>query len=103
MAQDVLWVILRLSTKSIWAIRRSATLRERQRQQLRDISRNGHAPAKKILHAQVLLMTDQDHPEAGWTDVQISEALGVHINTIARIPKDFVQNGMLPARLTSPT
>ncbi|NET16912.1 MAG: helix-turn-helix domain-containing protein [Okeania sp. SIO1H6] len=42
-------------------------------------------------------MTDQDHPEAGGTDVQMSAALGVQINTIARIPKDFVHNGMLRA------
>ncbi|NES76078.1 MULTISPECIES: hypothetical protein [Okeania] len=45
-------------------------LSERQRQQLRDISHNGHGPAKKILHAQVLLMADQDHPEAGWSAYQ---------------------------------
>ncbi len=51
-------------------------LSDRQRQQLWDISRNGREPEKKILHAQVLLMADQDHPEAGWTDAQISEAKG---------------------------
>ncbi|MGB3491655.1 MAG: IS630 family transposase, partial [Elainellaceae cyanobacterium] len=30
-----------------------------QRERLEDISRKGHAPAKKILHAQVLLMADE--------------------------------------------
>jgi len=30
-----------------------------QRHRLEDISRHGHAPVKKILHAQVLLMADE--------------------------------------------
>lgn len=30
-----------------------------QRDKLEEISRNGHAPTKKILHAQVLLMCDE--------------------------------------------
>ncbi|NEN94173.1 MAG: IS630 family transposase, partial [Moorea sp. SIO3I7] len=30
-----------------------------QREKLEGISRNGHAPTKKILHAQVLLMCDE--------------------------------------------
>ncbi|CAN1211493.1 hypothetical protein TUMEXPCC7403_14920 [Tumidithrix helvetica PCC 7403] len=53
-------------------------LSEEQRQRLRDISRNGTAPVKKVLHARVLLMSDQEHPEERWTDTQISEALGLH-------------------------
>ena len=34
-------------------------LTSEQRNKLENISRNGHAPAKKILHAQVLLMCDE--------------------------------------------
>jgi transposase len=75
---------------------------------LESITRNGHAPAKKIMHARVLLMSDQDHPAGRYHDAQISAVLGIHINTVARIRKQFVQRGEEPAlnrkvRLTPPT
>jgi hypothetical protein len=54
---------------------------------LKNISRNGQSPAKKILHAQMLLLSDQDHAEGGRTDSQISEALGVHPYTVAGVGK----------------
>jgi transposase len=72
-------------------------LSEQQRQRLKEMSRNGSAPAKKILHARVLLMADQDHPEGRWSDAQISEALGLHLNTIANSRKRFVLDGEAPA------
>lgn len=34
-------------------------LDQEQRQRLEAISKNGYAPAKKILHAKVLLMSDE--------------------------------------------
>ncbi len=47
-----------------------------QRKKLEEISRNGHAPTKKILHAQVLLMCDEGtQAKRKWTDEQISSAL----------------------------
>lgn len=72
-------------------------LNEEQRQRLTQITRNGSAPAKKILHARVLLMADQEHPEGRWTDRQISKALAIHINTVASIRKKFVLKGEAPA------
>jgi transposase len=68
-----------------------------QRQRLDEIRRNGYAPAKKILHATVLLLADKDDPAGRHGDVQISETLGVHVNTVARIRKRFVQEGEQPA------
>lgn len=38
------------------------------RQRLEAITRNGHAPAKKILHARVLLMSDAHHPAGRYRD-----------------------------------
>ncbi|MEW5858791.1 MAG: hypothetical protein AB1861_15605 [Cyanobacteriota bacterium] len=49
-------------------------LSEEQRQHLKQISLNGKAPTKKILHARVLLLAQQEHPEGGWTDEKIGEA-----------------------------
>jgi len=77
------------------------------RARLESLSRNGSAPAKKILHARVLLMSDQHHESGRCHDQEISAALGVHINTVARIRKLFVLGGEEPAlqrkqRLTPP-
>jgi hypothetical protein len=78
------------------------------RMRLSVIARNKSAPAKKIAHARVLLMSDVHH-ESGWhSDETIAGALGLHINTVARIRKLFVCRGEEPAlnrkpRLTPPT
>jgi homeodomain-containing protein len=72
-------------------------LRPEQRQRLHDLCHNGHAPAKKILHARVLLLADKDHPLGRYPDTDIAAALGLHVNTVARIRKLFVQQGEEPA------
>ncbi|ASC69488.1 hypothetical protein XM38_046160 [Halomicronema hongdechloris C2206] len=72
-------------------------LSESERERLKDISRNGKAPAKKILHARILLLADQTHQEGGWTDQRIGEAMGLHPYSVARIRKRFVTQGEAPA------
>lgn len=72
-------------------------LSDEQRHQLQQITKNGQAPAKKILHAQMLLLSDVGHSEGGWTDEQISSALGVHPYTVARVRKKYVTKGVAPA------
>ena len=67
------------------------------RERLESIARNGSAPAKKIAHARVLLMSDQQHPAGRYHDDQIAGALGLHINTVARIRTRFVLHGEGPA------
>jgi len=68
-----------------------------QRQSLQDITRNGQAPAKKIQHAHVLLMSDRDRPDGKMTGPEIAATLGMHINTVGRIRKRFVLQGEQPA------
>ena len=68
-----------------------------QRERLEAITRNGHAPAKKIRHAQVLLWSDVHRPGGRLKGGEISERLGMHINTVARIRKRFVLEGEAPA------
>lgn len=85
----------------------SVRLDPEQRRPLSDITGNGHAPAKKIRHAQVLLLSDHDRPGGKRTDAQIADALGMHVNTVARVRKRFVLGGERPAlerkpRLTPP-
>jgi hypothetical protein len=69
-----------------------------QRKKLEEISRNGHAPTKKILHAQVLLMCDEGETATRkWTDEEISSAINTHRNSVWRIRKRFLQEGMEPS------
>lgn len=72
-------------------------LEAEQRKHLEAIAHNGHAPVKKILHAQMLLMADQEHPQGRWKDEQLARALGVHRNTISRVRRRFVEQGEAPA------
>ena len=67
------------------------------RRRLESITRNGRAPAKKILHARVLLMSDARHPAGRYHDKQIGTLLGLHVNTVARIRTRFVHQGEGPA------
>jgi hypothetical protein len=56
-----------------------------EKENLEKISRNGHASAKKILHARILLMCDQgEQATRKWTDEEIAEALRVHSKVIWR-------------------
>ncbi len=78
------------------------------RRRLETLTRNGHAPAKKMLHARVLLMSDAHHPAGRYHDREIAAILGLHVNTVARIRSRFVVQGEGPAlerkvRVTPPT
>jgi hypothetical protein len=64
-----------------------------ERERLDEITRNGSDSAKRIMHARVLLMADQDHPNGRYKDAQIAAALGVHVNTVARIRCKFACQG----------
>jgi hypothetical protein len=83
-------------------------LSDRQRQRLQEITSHGHAPVRKVRHAQVLLLSDHDRPDGRLTRTQIADLLGMHVNTVDRIRKRFVLEGEAPAllrkpRLTPPT
>jgi len=82
-----------ISTPNLYQFR----LEPQQRQSLEDIARNGHAPVKKVRHAQVLLLSDRDRPGGKRTDAQIADALDMHVNTVARVRKRFVVEGERPA------
>ena len=83
-------------------------LTPKQRERLEAITRHGRAPARKICHAQVLLLSDHDRPGGRMTRSQISDVLKMHVNTVDRIRRRFVQEGEAPAlhrkvRATPPT
>jgi transposase len=75
---------------------------------LLDITRHGRSPAKKIRRAQVLLWSDYGRPDEYLTRDAIAERLGMHVNSVDRIRKQFVLEGEGPAlnrkkRETPPT
>ena len=69
-------------------------LTNEERKELSELVSKGKAAARKITHARVLLQSDSSADGPSWTDIQISEALGVHINTIHGIRRRFVEDGL---------
>src|SRR6266705_1180312 len=65
-------------------------LTPQQRESLSEITRHGRAPARKIRHAQVLILSDHNRPGGKMNRSEIGEAMGMHVNTIDRIRRRFV-------------
>lgn len=65
-----------------------------QRQRCMDMVRAGTAPARSIMHAQVLLKADSGPQGPGWTDQAIADAFGVSTVTVAHIRKVMVAEGL---------
>ena len=81
-----------VSTPNLYPIR----LTPEQRQSFLEITRNGHAPAKKIRHAQILLWSDGDREGGRLPSREIAERLRMHDNSVDRIRKRFVLEGEGP-------
>lgn len=78
-----------------------------QRETLREITRNGRNSAKKIRRAQILLWSDRHRAGGRLTSREIAQRLGMHVHSVDRIRKRFVQEGEAAAlerklRRTSP-
>jgi len=83
-------------------------LDDEQRQRLLELTRNGSAAAKKITHARILLLADEEHPDGRRADPYITQVLGVSRRTVVRVRQRFVEQGEGPAldrkpRQTPPT
>ena len=72
----------------------SIHLTKAQRQALEQLISAGRAPARKIMHAQVLLKADASEQGPGWSDGQIREAFGVGLATIWRMRRRFLEHGL---------
>ncbi|MBE3561071.1 MAG: IS630 family transposase [Ktedonobacteraceae bacterium] len=64
-------------------------LSEEQRQEVEHVIRSGTAPARKIMHAHILLKSEQ-----GWSDQQIMDAFGAGEATIWRVRRRFLEHGL---------
>jgi transposase len=64
----------------------------------------GHAPARELTHARILLKADEEKegegaPAKAWPDVKIADALEISRSTVARVRERFVKEGRQAALL----
>ena len=71
-------------------------LTEEQRAELRTLVGSGTAPARRLTRARVLLKADHGEGGPGWSDAAIAAALDVHPDTVQRIRRQFVAEGLAP-------
>lgn len=69
-------------------------LEREQRHNLEHLIGSGQAPARKLMHARILLKADSGEDGPNWPDTRISEALEVSIPTIWRVRRRFVAQGL---------
>lgn len=72
----------------------SVKLNQEQRSMLEDVVKKGTAPARKIMHAQILLKSDKGRWGPRWQDKQIQEAFGMGETVLKTTRKRFVENGL---------
>jgi hypothetical protein len=78
------------------------TLATEERAALKHLVKAGRAAARKLAHARVLLLADEEPGGPTYTDEEIVESLNVSLSTIARVRKRFVTVGVgarAPARI----
>src|SRR5215204_2748630 len=70
-------------------------LSETERVELKRLIAAGSAPARKLTHARILLKADQSPQEGpGWVDEAIAEAVETSQPTVARVRKQYFEEGL---------
>lgn len=72
-------------------------LTDAERTDLAHLIAAGTAPARKLTHARILLKADQSEAGPAWVDERIAEAVEVSQPTVARIRKQYVEDGLAAA------
>jgi hypothetical protein len=68
-------------------------LTEAERARLRTLIGRGEAPARMLTRARILLKANQGEGGPGWSDAAIAGALEIHPSTVARVRRQFVEQG----------
>jgi transposase len=68
------------------------SLDDGERSELERLVRSGSSPARKLLHARVLLRADD-----GETDQEVAEAVEVSARTVERVRRRFAEGGLAAA------
>jgi len=73
------------------------TLTKGEREELHALLKQERVAARKRIHAQVLLQTDETIGQSAWTDKQVAEAYHVRVGTVEQIRQRFVEHGFAAA------
>jgi len=65
-----------------------------ERERLQDLIAAGTAPARKLTHARILLKSDQGPEGPSWVDVRVADAVEVSQPTVARVRRQYVEEGL---------
>lgn len=65
-----------------------------EREQLQALIAAGTAPARKLTRARILLKSDRGPVGPGWIDVRVAEAVETSQPTVARVRKQYVEEGV---------
>lgn len=74
--------------------KKAISLTQEQRERLQHLVSTGTAPARKLLHAHILLKSDSSDQGPRWSDQQIHEAFAVGLATIWRVRQRFLAEGL---------
>ena len=69
-------------------------LSEEERKSLKSLISSGKGPARMFSRARILLKADIGEDGPGWRDDKISEALDVTVQTVERVRKQLVEEGL---------
>ena len=75
------------------------SLSEEDRDMLEGLIASGHAPARQLSHARILLKADEAADTPAWPDVKIADALEVSRSTVFRVRERFAWEGLEAALL----
>lgn len=68
-----------------------------ERSELEQLIGTGTAPARKLMHARILLKADQSPNGPGWVDERIADAVETSQPTVARVRRQYVDAGLAAA------
>jgi len=69
-------------------------LSEAEREELKRLIAAGTSPARKLVHARILLKADESPEGAGWVDERVAEAVEVSQPTVSRVRKQYFCEGL---------
>jgi transposase len=69
-------------------------LSDTERDHLKQLIASGTASARKLTHARILLKADDGAQGAGWVDEKVAEAVETSQPTVARIRRQYFEEGL---------
>ncbi len=69
-------------------------LSDTERDELKRLIATGTAPARKLTHARILLKAGESAEGAGWVDEKVADGVEVSQPTVARVRKQYFEEGL---------